>query len=267
MRSATGRTRAAAAAPADRLRIGGRRRSTQISGSMLSAQTMPTPMWVAPSGRAKCCSTGADRAGDVVAAGDDGDRDPAPAHEPLRGIGDQRPEGGGADADEQAVREREQNERSGKPGGHAEAERPPAEQGHDHAAPIGEPPHQDAAEEPNPPSPAQGSEASARATPKSACTAAAPPAPTTCRRCRRCRAWSPRQAAAGRRRSSSPLRSREPRQARKCWNGHPPPGDTGRRGRSRAPISCQACAGGSVADRRFAAGSQARLKNSLNQWR
>ena len=57
-----------------------------------------------------------DRAGEIVAGGRDGDGDAAPAHEPVRHLGHQRPEGGrAAEADQQAVGERHLPKRAACP--------------------------------------------------------------------------------------------------------------------------------------------------------
>ena len=91
-----------------------------------------------------------DRAGDVVAAGADRDRDAAPALEPERGVGDQRREARRAadQAEQDAVDDREGPDAAGQAGGdEADAEAGGADaERHDDAAPVGEAPHEDAAD-------------------------------------------------------------------------------------------------------------------------
>src|SRR5262249_27295670 len=113
------------------------------------------------------------RARDIVAAGDDGDGNAASTGEPLRGVGDQRPErGGGAEPDED-VYKRKQHEIGGEARGDvtdAERERAAYDRRRD-AEPVGEPSHEHAAAGKPDHRQVKGSEASARATPNSACTA------------------------------------------------------------------------------------------------
>ena len=91
-----------------------------------------------------------DRAGDIAAAGDDRDRDAAALLEPVRDLGDQRPEGGGRaeHADHERLRRHERPE----PGrlrrddvAHAQHERADHHRQHDAEA-VGQPAHQHAAE-------------------------------------------------------------------------------------------------------------------------
>ncbi len=88
-----------------------------------------------------------DRAAEIIAARDDGDGNAAAAGEPLRTVGDQRPErGGGAEPDE-GVHERKHHEAVGEAGGDiTDGER---ERAADHRRPdaeaVGEPPHRHAA--------------------------------------------------------------------------------------------------------------------------
>ena len=92
-----------------------------------------------------------DRAGDVVAAGADRDRDAAPAHEPERGVGDQRREASPSCRPAPISTPwtmREGPDAGREPGGdEADAEPGRADQQRHHdAAPVGEPPHQHAAD-------------------------------------------------------------------------------------------------------------------------
>jgi len=88
-----------------------------------------------------------DRAAEIIAARDDGDGNAAAPGEPLRSVGDQRPErGGGAEPDED-VHERKQHETVGEARGNvtgAEGERA-ADHRRGDAEPVGEPPHHHAA--------------------------------------------------------------------------------------------------------------------------
>ena len=90
------------------------------------------------------------RAREIVAGGADRDRDAAPAHEPMRGVGDERREGRGRaeKADQRALDERELPDRSGVGGADiAEAERHGADRArHRDAVAVGERAHGKAAE-------------------------------------------------------------------------------------------------------------------------
>ena len=91
-----------------------------------------------------------DRAGDIVAAGADRDGDAAPALEPKRGVGDQRRKARRAadQAEQHAVNQGEGPDAARQAGGdEAEAEAGGADQErHGDAAPVGEAPHEDAAD-------------------------------------------------------------------------------------------------------------------------
>src|SRR5215813_4584845 len=91
---------------------------------------------------------GPQRAGEIVAAGGDRDRDAAPAHEPVRDVAHQRPERRRAAEAEEGVGGRELPDVCREPGQHvaaAEHERAAGGRGGDAAA-VGEPAHHHAPE-------------------------------------------------------------------------------------------------------------------------
>ena len=85
-----------------------RRRSTRASGSMAAMQTKPMTTWFVRQPYvwiSQLHDRRPDGAAQVVARGADRDGDAAPAREPVRDVGDQRREGGGAaDADQASWR-------------------------------------------------------------------------------------------------------------------------------------------------------------------
>jgi hypothetical protein len=121
-----------------------------MSGSIVTMHRTPIAACVArqPSVAMKYCTSGGQRASEIVAAGGDSDRDAAPARKPVRDIAHERPERRRAAESNQPLRERKLGDVAGEGGQHvagAKRQRAAGDGPHDAAA-VSEAAHQHAAE-------------------------------------------------------------------------------------------------------------------------